>query len=155
MGSMDAPKFVFITCQVGAETAVKTELARKWPAFRFAYSRPGFLTFKLPSSAQLADDLDLHSVFARSYGFSLGKASGGNDEERASGVRRFTAGREFDCLHVWQRDLHEPGFHGYEPAMTEPAREVERAIRAADGSGRWNAARVQRSAGQNLESKER
>ena len=32
----------FINCQIGAEAAVKGELARDWPALRFAYSRPGF-----------------------------------------------------------------------------------------------------------------
>src|SRR5262245_22170393 len=107
MGSMDAPKFIFITCQLGAEAAVKTELARKWPAFRFAYSRPGFLTFKLPPQAALLDDFDLHSVFARTYGFSLGKVTSATGEQRARDVWRLVAGRGFDCLHVWQRDLHE------------------------------------------------
>ena len=132
---MDAPKFIYVTCQIGAEAAVKAELARKWPAFRFAYSRPGFLTFKLPPGAQLLDDLDLHSVFARAYGFSLGKATGATHEERAREVWQLAAGREFNCLQVWQRDLYEPGFRGYEPAMTELAREAEAAIRVADASG--------------------
>lgn len=154
MGRMDAPKFIFITCQIGAEPAVKAELARKWPAFRFAYSRPGFLTFKLPPQAALADDFDLHSVFARAYGFSLGKATGATEEQRAREVWRLAAGQEFDCLHVWQRDLHEPGFRGYEPAMTEQAREAERTICAADGAVIRRAAGVQSSAGsQSLESK--
>jgi 23S rRNA (cytidine2498-2'-O)-methyltransferase len=131
---MDAPKFIFITCQIGAEAAVKTELARKWPAFRFAYSRPGYLTFKLPPQIALADDFDLHSVFARTYGFSLGKATGATDEGRAGEAWQLAAGRQFDCLHVWQRDLHEAGFRGYEPMMTELARGAEVAIRAAEGS---------------------
>src|SRR5215467_8031860 len=104
MGSMDAPKFVFITCQVGAEAAVKAEIARKWPAFRFAYSRPGFLTFKLPGGETLADDFDLHSVFARAYGFSLGKATGETVEERANQVWQLAGERKFDRLHVLQRD---------------------------------------------------
>jgi len=152
---MDAPRFIFITCQIGAEPAVKTELARKWPAFRFAYSRPGFLTFKLPPQVALADDFDLHSVFARTYGFSLGKATGATDEQRAREVWRLATGRGFDCLHVWQRDLHEPGFRGYEPAMTELAREAERAIRGGDGAGLSCAAGVRSSAGtQNFESTE-
>src|SRR5215467_6269424 len=129
MGSMDAPKFVFITCQVGAEAAVKAELARKWPAFRFAYSRPGFLTFKLPVGAALADDFDLHSVFARAYGFSLGKAVGETLAERLDHLKQVLAARRFESLHVWQRDLHEPGYRGYEPAITELAKEADVAIR--------------------------
>ena len=48
----DRPEFLFITCQTGgAGAAVKEELARRWPDFRFAFSRPGFLTFKLPEGA--------------------------------------------------------------------------------------------------------
>jgi 23S rRNA (cytidine2498-2'-O)-methyltransferase len=70
-------RFVFVTCQVGAERAVKGEVAQRWPEFRFAFSRPGFLTFKLPEQQFLAPDFNLSSVFARSYGFSLGKVSAG------------------------------------------------------------------------------
>lgn len=133
---MDAPHFIFVTCQIGAEPAVKTELARKWPAFRFAYSRPGFLTFKLPTGAALADDFDLHSMFARAYGFSLGKATGPTIEERARAVWQHASDRQFDGLHVWQRDLYEAGSRGYEPGPTELAMEAETAIRAAaEGSG--------------------
>jgi 23S rRNA (cytidine2498-2'-O)-methyltransferase len=126
---MDAPKFILVTCQIGAEAAVKAELARKWPAFRFAYSRPGFLTFKLPTGAALADDFDLHSVFARAYGFSMGKAVGETLAERLGHLKQVLADRQFECLHVWQRDLHEPGYRGYEPAITELAKEADVAIR--------------------------
>src|SRR5262249_46319218 len=49
-----------------------------------------------------------------------------------------TAGiQQFDCLHVWQRDLYEPGSRGYEPGPTELAAAAEQAIRAADRSGQW------------------
>ena len=53
------PEFVFATCQFGAEAALKDEIARDVPALRFAYSRPGFLTFKLldefPASASASE----------------------------------------------------------------------------------------------------
>jgi 23S rRNA (cytidine2498-2'-O)-methyltransferase len=123
--------FIFVTCQVGAEPAVKAEIARKWPAFRFAYSRPGFITFKVPPGAALADDFDLHSAFARSYGFSLGKVIGETAEERVAQVQKLMEGREFQALHVWQRDLYEPGHRGYEPGLTELAIDGQTAIRAA------------------------
>src|SRR4029077_10930613 len=96
--------FIYASCQIGAESAVKAELARKWPAFHLAFSRPGFLTFKLPPGAALADDFDLHSVFARAYGFSLGKVNGANLEEQARAVGNLAGARQFDRLHVWQRD---------------------------------------------------
>jgi 23S rRNA (cytidine2498-2'-O)-methyltransferase len=128
---MSQPNFIFVNCQVGAEAALKAEIARKWPAFRFAFSRPGFLTYKLPTGAALADDFDLHSVFARAYGFSLGKAEGETLEQRAAEVWKLAGEQQFETLHVWQRDLYEPGHRGYEPGMTELTVEAETAIRAA------------------------
>ncbi len=126
-----ALEFYFCYLPSGAEAALKGEIARKWPAFRFAFSRPGFLTYKLPAGATLADDFDLHSVFARAYGFSLGKAESESVEQRAAEVWKLAGEQEFNALHVWQRDLHEPGHRGYEPGLTELAAEAESAIRAA------------------------
>ena len=92
----DAPPFLFVTCQVGAERAVKAELARAWPAFRFAFSRPGFLTFKLPADHGLAEDFALGSVFARAYGFSLGSVPEGPPEEMARHVWRLAGERSIE-----------------------------------------------------------
>ena len=110
-------QFLFVTCQVGAEPAVKGEFARRWPDFRFAYSRPGFLTFKLPPQHALADDFDSQSVFARASGFTLGKVKGTNDEELARAVWQLAEGRPYQRLHVWQRDQRPAGDHGYEPGV--------------------------------------
>ena len=52
-------RFLFVTCQVGAEKAVKGEVAQRWPEFRLAFSRPGFLTFKLPETQYLTPDFNL------------------------------------------------------------------------------------------------
>ena len=41
-------QFLFAVCQRGAEPALKSEVARMERGFRFAYSRPGFVTFRLP-----------------------------------------------------------------------------------------------------------
>jgi len=114
-------QFLFVTCQVGAERAVKSEFARQWPTFRFAYSRPGFLTFKLPPPYAVPDDFDPQSVFARTFGMSLGKVSAAGDDELAQAAWQIAAGRPFDCLHVWQRDARAAGDHGYDPGPTEAA----------------------------------
>jgi 23S rRNA (cytidine2498-2'-O)-methyltransferase len=114
---------------VGFEAVVKRELARDWPGFRFAYSRPGFLTFKLPPHHGLEDDFDLRSVFARAYGFSLGKATGEDPDALAQAVWQVYGERPFDRLHVWQRDTAEPGDRGFEPGITPLAVEAEQAIR--------------------------
>ena len=102
--SKPSPKFLFVTCQAGAEPAVKAEIARRWPDFRFAYSRRGFLTFKLPPGLRLMADFDLESVFSRAYGFSLGKVSGHDAEELAEAVWRMCGDRQVRRLHVWALD---------------------------------------------------
>jgi 23S rRNA (cytidine2498-2'-O)-methyltransferase len=122
------PDFLFVTCQIGAEPAVKGELARRWPAFRFAFSRPGFLTFKLPEAHGLADDFDLESVFARAYGFSLGKVTGNNAEALAGEVWKAAGNRPIRRMHVWQRDRAEAGDHGYEPSITPEAVAMHRLL---------------------------
>jgi 23S rRNA (cytidine2498-2'-O)-methyltransferase len=122
------PQFLFVTCQVGAEKAVKGELARRWPAFRLAFSRPGFLTFKLPADDALADDFDLESVFARAYGFSLGEVSAENREELAAAVWKLCKGRTIQRIHVWEKDRSEPGVHRFEPAITSEDMETHRLL---------------------------
>lgn len=128
------PSFLFVTCQRGAEATVKHEIARDWPALRFAYSRPGFLTFKLPPGHGLADDVDLGSAFARAWGFSLGAVTADSPEARAAGVWEIAGDLPIDRLHVWSRDAAVAGHHGYEPGQTPEAaaaREMILAARAA------------------------
>ena len=122
------PDFIFATCQIGAETAVKGEIGRRWPDFRFAFSQPGFLTFKLPEGHGLADDFDLEAVFARAYGFSLGKVSGQSPEELIAAAWESCNCRTVQRVHVWQRDRASPGDHGYEPAITPAAVETHRLL---------------------------
>lgn len=122
-------EFLFITCQVGAEPTLKRELARFRPSFRFAYSRPGFVTYKLPPQHRLEDDFDLKSIFARSYGFSLGKIAADDPEAAAREVWKLAAGRAFNALHVWPRDLYAPGDHDYEVGQTAASRDLEDRLR--------------------------
>jgi len=125
----ERPRFLFVTCQVGAEGAVKGELARRWPEFHFAFSRPGFLTFKLPDGHRLRADFDLRSVFARTYGFSLGKVVGDDPEGLARGVWDTYGKRPVRRIHVWPRDTAEPGQRDFEPSITSTAVEAAGAIR--------------------------
>jgi len=117
----DCPPFLFVTCQVGAEGALKREVKRHWPEFRFAYSRPGFLTFKLPPNHALAADFELESAFARSYGFSLGKVTGEDLATLARGAWEIWDKRPVNRVHVWERDAAPPGDHGFEPSITPAA----------------------------------
>lgn len=121
-------KFVMATCQQGAEAAFKSEIAREWPEFRFAYSRPGFVTFKLPEKHDLAEDANLYSVFARASSLSLGRAAGKSPAEMAQDVWRLATGIPVEAIHVWQRDLAVAGYRGYEPGPTASAQEVREEI---------------------------
>jgi len=125
---MIAPRFLFVVCQAGAERALKSEMARQWPDFRFAFSRPGFVTFRLPEDHGLRDDFDLQSVFARTYGFSLGKIDGRFAEQNARSLWSMAADREVDHVHVWQRDAGLPGERGFEPGVTPLTTEIGRII---------------------------
>jgi 23S rRNA (cytidine2498-2'-O)-methyltransferase len=120
--------FLLVTCQIGAEAALKAELARLQPDFRFAYSRPGFLTFKVPPDRRLAPDWSLDSVFARAHAFSLGKVTGTDIEALATETWRLLGERPVECVHAWARDLTPPGEHGYEPTVTAEAVAAGKAI---------------------------
>ena len=133
------PNFLFVTCQIGAEAAVKDEVARRWQDFRLAYSRKGFLTFKLPEDRYLEADFDLESVFARAYGFSLGKVAGSDPLLQAADVWQLWGDRPVDRVHVWERDRFEPGEHGFEPGITPAAVAAYEAIKQSRPSGgRWS-----------------
>jgi len=125
----DGPQFLYVTCQVGAEPALKRDLARRWPAFRLAYSRPGFLTLKLPAQHGLSPDFDLESVFARAYGFSLGKVSGQDADALAAGAWGLWDQRPVQRVHVWERDIAPPGIRDFEPAITQSATDSAEAMR--------------------------
>ena len=130
-------RFIFVTSQVGAEKAVKGEVAQRWPDFRFAFSRPGFLTFKLPEQQFLTPDFSLSSVFARTYGFSLGRIGPqpvSVESEPSSAARQawdLLGERPVRWVHVWERDRAEPGDHGFEPSITPAAFAAFEALRTA------------------------
>lgn len=119
-------QFVFATCQVGAEATIKKEVqATGW---RIAFSRPGFLTFKLPMEQNLFDDIKLPSLFVRSYGMSLGAVQGASAEHRAREVWQRVAEIPLDHLHVWPRDPVVAGYRGFEPRLTDESIATERVL---------------------------
>lgn len=67
--------YLFVTCQRGAEKALKAELLVSQPEFRASFSRPGFVTFKVPAEFVQTPEWSLASRFARQWCWSLGKAT--------------------------------------------------------------------------------
>ena len=107
---------VYALCQAGAEKALKAEVARMNPELRFAFSRPGFVTFKQATGqSALGMDFTPKWAFARSWGLSLGRVASVSEliqalpgwfqaEQYASS----TGGRRWK-LHLAEREQHEPG----------------------------------------------
>ncbi|OFY98054.1 MAG: hypothetical protein A2Z97_16430 [Bdellovibrionales bacterium GWB1_52_6] len=127
---MKTSQFIFAVCQVGAEPALKQEVTRAHPDLRFAYSRPGFVTFRSEKEKVLAPGFRLNSVLARAYGISFGQIggkTGAKTEEKALTAQQraesiLAWGREFAQeasgttgrkaalrLHVWERDRFPSG----------------------------------------------
>ncbi len=121
---MSFPRFTFVTCQIGAERAVKADAARYLLGGRFSFSRPGFLTFKLPEDHKLDDDFQFPSAFARSYGLSLGQVTGDSASQMAAQAWELAGDLAPAGIHVFERDRLRPGENGYEPALSDAAREV-------------------------------
>ena len=73
-------RFLFAVVQAGAERALKNEIARDQPKLKFAFSRPGFVTFRIPDDVEAGREPKLDCVFARTWGYSLGKVASGADD---------------------------------------------------------------------------
>ena len=139
--SQSESRFIFVVCQQGAEQAVKHELSRNHPELNFAFSRPGFLTFKLiqtENNNAWPESFLLKSTFARTYGWSLGRASGNDANQLADQLltepqfaQWFSLQRDrgkLRHLHVWQRDSAIPGYRGFEPGISPLAESVGEVI---------------------------
>jgi 23S rRNA (cytidine2498-2'-O)-methyltransferase len=129
------PQFLFVSCQCGAEAALKSELAASHPDLRPSFSRPGFVTFKFETPCENVVGYQLRSTFARTWGFSIGKVRGNSAEELAAAtwqlpaVAEVIAAHKPSDLHVWERDRVVPGDDGFEPGPTPLAAEVDGVLR--------------------------
>lgn len=133
-------QFLFCTCQRGAENALKAEVAGTKENLRFAYSRGGFLTFKVPQGERIAPTLGRDWVFARTRGLSLGRLDASEPAEIVAAVRRrleeIGVGRPFSRVHVFSCDTNVPGDHGWEPHISEACFQLQERLTetlAADG----------------------
>ncbi len=116
--------FIFTTCQAGTEPALKDEVKREHPELKFAFSRPGFVTFKGAITG------DFRSIFARAYGTSIARLASqdGTLEEKAEWVAQWIADHAVPVtVHVWEREQYAPS---EEPKDFEPGKWKRAAIQA-------------------------
>ncbi len=126
--------FLLSTCQIGAESALKNEIARSFPTLRPAFARPGFLTLKITDEEaepfERLRELRPRSVFARFLGVSIGKVLAESPEAAASRIWRCVADsplleeKKIRRIHCFSRDARPVGEQGFEPVLTERNRTV-------------------------------
>jgi 23S rRNA (cytidine2498-2'-O)-methyltransferase len=123
--------YLFVLCQAGAEQALKPEFARLHPEFRFAFSRPGFVTFKRDEAVPA--DFETPSVFARQWGVSLGHFA-----PDAAGLEKFISiFRDLQAkhgnlrLHFTERERFAPGEEPKNYVFGELVRPARSAAEAA------------------------
>ena len=134
---LDPTPFIYVCCQQGVESVVKAEIAQQHSELSFAFSRPGFVTFKLGANLKLPLKFSLASTFARASGWSLGRADGDDGAKLIKQVVASEAAAACKHIHVWQRDRAVPGQRNFEPGETALAKAVGQQIAANDAfSGR-------------------
>ena len=137
--TLEPAPFLFAICQNGSEAAARKEVTDNHPELRLAFSRPGFITFKVDPETNVPLRFNLKSTMVRTYGWSLGKAKNEDGVEIAKQVASTfatlfpyvpTSDDEEACrdIHVWQRDPAKPGKRGFEPGVSPLAAEVGKLI---------------------------
>jgi len=124
-------QFIFVICQNGAESATKLEITNNHPNLNLAFSRPGFITFKVSSDNPLPQRFTLKSALARTYGWSLGKCTSQDASSMVAEISTIPHFSTSNHVHVWQRDPFTPGKNGFEPGISALANEVGTLFKAA------------------------
>jgi 23S rRNA (cytidine2498-2'-O)-methyltransferase len=129
-------RHVFAVCQVGAERALKAEVAAAHPAWRFAYSRPGLVTWAAGEAGAALDE-PLGAVFGRAWGVSLGAAADARAVVELAGDARLGASPL--TLHVFARDAGRPDERApaAENAHAAAVEALEQAVRT-EGAARFH-----------------
>ncbi len=124
---MTQPSFAMLVCACGAETVVKQEIAGQ--GWRLAFSRPGFVTAKHDSLADLPT-----GIFIRTAARSIGKARADHAQDLIAELSRqleTATERPFDQLHVWPKDRAPIGRFDFEPGFDEVSKAVANEVYAA------------------------
>ena len=132
--STDKPRFIYVICQRGAEKTLREEVLSNHDTFRLAFSRPGFVTFKVEANS-LGENFSLKSTLARTWGWSLGKVTGDSAKELVTQITADPQYAKCSHVHVWERDHTLPGKNGFEPGISPLATEAAAQLAEVNNSG--------------------
>jgi len=110
--------FLYVACQHGALAGLKAALCEPGGPFRLAYSTRGFLTLKSHLSVPLWSRALPEHPLIRSRGVVLGKVQGSESAPMLAEVLQLVEQLDWQVCHVWQRDMADPGWNGFEPGGT-------------------------------------
>lgn len=120
-----ATKFVFSTCKKGFEKLLKHEVQLNYPDLKFAYSRPGLITWKVNSNSTDTDGKltpgfvwkPNNLVFMRSRGESITATANSSLDVLAIAAHIQSISRATDKLrlHVFAREIEESCFRTDHP----------------------------------------
>lgn len=142
-GTLHLSPFVFITCQYQTENLIKGWMQSSVPQAKFAFSRPGLLTFKIEGQTMVAAEALPRCPFIRSFGWS-GEMISGTLDEVAPKLESYRKQHRAGYLHVWERDSKRVGDRGFEP-FAKPEWEAWGAKLLALGGPNWAGVAVNRS----------
>jgi len=123
--------FIYVVCQTSSNPLVKLEVGGQFPQARLAFSRPGFLTFKVPDGNSVLPELI--STFSRTLGWGLGSIKGVDEADLVAETVQRALAHHVDHIHVFERDPCLPGEkHGanlrFEPGISPLAKNLRHRI---------------------------
>lgn len=110
--------FVYFACQHGAERTLKDQLCEPNGPYRLAYSHKGLITLKSQlATPPWSKSLPEHPLI-RSRGHVLKRYEGETAEPMLEQILDEHSALDWEHLHIWQRDIAQPGWHGFEPGRS-------------------------------------
>ncbi len=110
--------FLYVACQHGAASVLKEALCEPVGPFRLAYSSRGFLTLKSQLAVPFWSRALPEHPLIRSRGVVVGKVEGTESAPMIQKILDLIQPLDWQVCHVWQRDLADPGWNGFEPGGT-------------------------------------
>jgi len=121
--------YVYFSCQHGAEATIKAQLCEPEGPYRLAFSQKGFVTLKSDLDTPAWSKPLPKSPLIRACGHALGKFDGDNSTELIEQILAQYLTADWEHLHVWQRDVAQPGWNGFEPGRSLLAESIADQLR--------------------------